>query len=398
MTATPQAPAAGPVPAALARAKAGARRALPLVAAAPALLRARPRDDLVVFDSWGGRFSDSPRALSDELSRRAPGLEQAWVLAPGRPGPGPEGARAVRPQSAEQVVALRSARAVVTNRNLPRWFVKRRGCLYLQTWHGSPLKRVGFDVARDRRQASQIRHDVGRWDVLLAQSPFAAERFRAAFRFGGEIWETGYPHTDVLVGPDATPRRDQVRQRLGIPADGRVVLYAPTFRDDARGSDGRHRFDLRLDFDRLEAGLGPDWTVLVRAHTLTRWEAPAGDERVRDVAGVEEITDLYLAADVLVTDYSSAMFDFAVTGKPIVFFAYDLEHYRDDVRGFYWPLEDEAPGPVVRDTDGVVEALRDLTGVQAAQAARYAAFRQKFVPFDDGTVSQRVVDRLLATL
>jgi CDP-glycerol glycerophosphotransferase len=380
----------------LARSGGALAKALPLLRSAPALLRARP-GDVAVFDSWGGRWSDSPRALSDELRRRAPDLEQVWVLSAGRTGPTPADARVVRPQSAEQVAALRSARLVVTNRNLPRWFLKPRGCTYVQTWHGSPLKRVGFDVARDRRTAAQIRYDVRRWDVFLAQSPFAASRFRDAFRYPGEIWETGYPHTDVLAGPAAQLRRQEVRRQLGLADEAKVVLYAPTFRDDVRGADGRPRFDLRLDFARLRAGLGPEWQVLVRAHHLTRWRAD-GDAAVRDVAGIEEITDLYLAADVLVTDYSSAMFDFAVTGKPLVFLAYDLEHYRDAVRGFYWSLEDEAPGPVVRDTDGVVEALRDLDALHRAHSARYAAFQARFVPCDDGTVSRRVVDRLLPRL
>jgi CDP-glycerol glycerophosphotransferase len=372
------------------------RLALPVLRATPALLRARPRD-LGVFDSWGGRWSDSPRAISIELRRRALDLGQVWVLATGRPQTQPLDVGVVRPNTPEQVAALRSARLVVTNRNLPRWFVKPSGCTYLQTWHGSPLKRVGFDVARDRRTASQIRRDVRRWDVLLAQSPFAATHFRNAFRFEGEVWETGSPHNDVLLGEAAAVRGRQVRQELGLDPDARIALYAPTFRDDVRGNDGRPRFDLRLDFDRLKAGLGPDWTVLVRAHQLTGWRAQ-GDETVRDVSAVEEITDLYLAADVLVTDYSSAMFDFAVTGKPMVFFTYDLEHYRDSVRGFYWSLEDESPGPLVRDTDELVAALRDLSAVHRDYSARYDAFRAKFCPLDDGGATGRVVDRLVARL
>jgi CDP-glycerol glycerophosphotransferase len=113
-----------------------------------------------------------------------------------------------------------------------------------------------------------------------------------------------------------------------------------------------------------------------------------------DVSDYPDIADLYLAADVLVTDYSSAMFDFAVTGKPMLFFAYDLERYRDEVRGFYFDLEAQAPGPVLRTSDEVVAALR--AGAHDAYADAYASFVRTYCPYDDGFASVRVIQRILA--
>jgi CDP-glycerol glycerophosphotransferase len=116
----------------------------------------------------------------------------------------------------------------------------------------------------------------------------------------------------------------------------------------------------------------------------------------KDVSGHPDIRDLYLAADVLITDYSSSMFDFAVTGKPIVFFVYDLAAYRDQIRGFYFELADEAPGPLCSTNDELLSALRSLGEVTASYADRYRAFREKFCPFDDGHAARRVVERVFA--
>ncbi len=367
-----------------------------LVRATPALLRRRP-DDAVLFDSWRGRFADSPRALSLELSRREPSLRQTWVLHEDSGDGVPAGTVVVRPRTPEHIAALHRCRLVVANHYLPRYYLKNRATFYLQTWHGTPLKRVGLDVARTGKARRQLTTDAAKWDALLAQNDFAAERFRAAFPFNGEVWTEGYPHNDVLVRPDAEARRVAVRAALGLEPQTRAVLYAPTFRDDALRSGGRPAFTQQLDVKRIQEELGSDVVVLLRVHRYSASTYEAGPH-VRDVTTHQDISDLYLAADVLVTDYSSSMFDFAVTGKPIIFFAYDLEHYRDAVRGFYWPLESEAPGPVVRSTDGVIAALENVADVGIQYAEAYGRFRAKYCSLDDGAASTRVVDRLLAQL
>jgi CDP-glycerol glycerophosphotransferase len=149
--------------------------------------------------------------------------------------------------------------------------------------------------------------------------------------------------------------------------------------------------------EALARSLGEDAVVLLRLHHFMSHQSRPGDSgRVHDVAGYPDISDLYLAADVLVTDYSSSMFDFAVTGKPILLFAYDLEHYRDRLRGFTLDLQAEAPGPVLLDQDALTAALLDLPAVAAAQAGRYARFVERFCALEDGRASERVLDALLA--
>ncbi len=365
--------------------------------------RARRLRDLAVFVSYGGmQYSCNPRAICAELQRRAPGLECAWVTSDGQ-FTMPAGLSQLVAGTREHYEALAQARYVVSNDLLPVWYRKRAGQFYLQTWHGTPLKRIGLDIASPRRPntlayLARQDEDTPRWDLLLSPNAFSTAIFRQAFAFGGEIAETGYPRNDILSSRQRAERAAQVRALLHIPAGQRVVLYVPTWRDDAFQQAGRYRFDLRLDLDAVSEALGEDHVILLRAHFNVRDPLAERDlgAGLMDVTGYPDIADLYLISDVLVTDYSSAMFDFAVTGRPILFFTYDLERYRDQLRGFYFDFEAEAPGPLLRATADVIDALGDIGTVAAAHRAAYDAFTSKFCALDDGSAAARVVDRMLA--
>ena len=344
----------------------------------------------VLFTSWHGRYySDSPRAISEELWRRRAPLEHVWVVGE-QTGPVPEWVTTVPRGSAAHRAALESARYIVANDVVHDRFEKAPGTVYLQTWHGTPLKRIALDVARPAfsdadTYPAELAHDVARWDVLLSPNRFSTDVLRGALGYRGEVLETGYPRNDLLLSPERDAIRAAVRERLGLPPETRAVLYMPTWRDD-------REFTLELDVERAAAALAPDDVLLVRAHWLA---GAAGEIRrgtVRDVTAFQDVRELYLAADVLVTDYSSAMFDFAVTGRPMLFYTYDLDHYRDVLRGFYWDFEREAPGPLLHTTSEVVDALRDLDAVVARHRAAYQAFTERFCHLDDGRASARVVE------
>ncbi|MEV4252572.1 bifunctional glycosyltransferase family 2 protein/CDP-glycerol:glycerophosphate glycerophosphotransferase [Spirillospora sp. NPDC049652] len=364
-------------------------------------MRELPLRDLAVFDSYeGAQYSCSPRAVFEELRRRRPDIECVWVTRDGR-FEVPEGARAVLMESREHYEALARARWIVGNYGQLPWFVKREGQTYLQTWHGTPLKKLAHDLRdmpyKRTETLDWMAREVPRWDVLISPNPFTTPIMRRAFRYDGEILETGYPRNDVLTAPGAAAVGRRVRDRLGVPDGKRVVLYAPTWRDDHHLAPGRRAFSLELDLALLRERLGDDHVVLVRAHYLiTDRSWSDSDGFVIDVSRYGEIAELYLAADVLVTDYSSAMFDFAVTGRPMVFYAYDLESYRDTVRGFYLDFEAEAPGPIARTSAEVADAIADIDAACAHYADAYAAFRATYCPYDDGRAAGRAVDRLLA--
>jgi CDP-glycerol glycerophosphotransferase len=360
----------------------------------------QPLRDLAVFDSFGGRhYSCNPRAIYEEVRRRYPGLDCAWITYDGA-FTVPDGAREVIASSREHYEVLAQARHVVFNDMLPPWFRSRRDQTCLQTWHGTPLKRIGLDIARPQFTSGLIyndllRQDVSHWDLLLSPNGFSTPIFRRAFGYDGEILESGYPRNDALHGPDREQRAAAVRRRLGLPDGKRVVLYAPTWRDDAAVQEGRYQFDLRLDTGAAADALGGDHVLLLRLHTKAR-RGPLDRSGgfVVDVTSYPDITDLYLISDVLITDYSSVMFDFAGTGRPMVFFTYDLESYRDSVRGFYFDFEAEAPGPLLATSADVIEALREASGVPERYRDAYQAFAAKYCALEDGHAAGRVADRL----
>ncbi|MFB8387121.1 CDP-glycerol glycerophosphotransferase family protein [Microbacterium sp. NPDC055910] len=341
-------------------------------------------ENAVFFESFYGRnASCNPLAIDRELARRAPHVTRYWSVVD-LSVPVPEGGIPVVDGSPEWWRARGASRLLVVNDWLRRRFARRRGQIVLQTWHGTPLKRLalhrpGFDP---RRMAAVVKES-RRWNVLLAQNPYAARVLGKAYAFlRRPIWVEGYPRNDVLTtGDGAATRRD-----LGIGADEKVVLYAPTWRDD--------REEIVDFIDPAALAVALDAVVLVRGHSRTL--APGSDAvgpRVVDVTGFPDTSLLLLCADALVTDYSSIMFDYTVTGKPLFFLVPDIEHYRGELRGFYFDLAAHAPGPVVGTQDELVAAMREHD--PAAYAGKYARWRERFNARDDGHAAERVVARIL---
>ncbi len=342
-------------------------------------------ENAVFFESFYGRsVGCNPRAIDRELARRAPQVRRYWSVAD-LSVEVPDGAIAVIEGSPEWWRARGAARLLIVNDWLRRRFARKPGQKVLQTWHGTPLKRLalhrpGFDP---RRMVAVVKES-RRWDVLLAQNTYSARILRKAYAFFGRpIWVDGYPRNDALRTGDPVA----VRAALGIGADERVLLYAPTWRDD--------RAEM-VDFvDPELLARQTNAVVLVRGHSRTLGEGrDRAGARVIDVTGYPETAQLLLAADALVTDYSSVMFDFSVTGKPMYFLVPDLDHYRGQLRGFYFDLAERAPGPLVRTQDELVAALDDR-GHRERYAERYAAWQRQFNALDDGRAAQRVVDRIL---
>ncbi len=347
----------------------------------------------IVYHSFFGRYSDSPRALFERLSTRSD-LDQVWLAESAHQHNFPAEVTTVPVGSSEAVEALESADVVIANTHTEVEWTKRPGSTYLQTWHGTPLKRIHHDVLwAPAGRLARLDRDIAKWDLLLSPNAVSTPRLRQAFAFEGEILETGYPRNDVLSAPDRDSLRTMVRKELGLSDDVTAVLYTPTWRDDECFQDGAPDVPMALDFQQFTERLGKKYRLLARSHNMmTGRSTPADLPGVIDVSYYPDIRDLYLAADVLVTDYSSAMFDFAVTGKPIVLYAYDLDRFRDTVRGFYFDLAPAAPGPIVRTTAELVEAIGEVSAVQDVE--RYARFAATFCHLEDGHATQRVLDRL----
>lgn len=350
--------------------------------------------DAVYFESFGGRTAnDNTLAIHDELLRRRPDLTRYWAV-DSRAVPIPDGAIPIMFRGAKWLDVLATSRFVVTNYWLPRAFARRPGQVVLQTWHGTPLKLLGNDRPVHEQQpgyrAETLRH-VAQWSLLISQNEHSTETFRDAYGYTGKILEVGYPRDDGLVGTRGAEQAIVARRRLGLSPTEKVILYAPTFRD------GIGKMVRYLDHEAVVAAMGRGTTLLIRGHTNTiKHGGDLAGQGILDVTTYPEITDLYLAADVCITDYSSVMFDFSITGKPILFFVPDLEEYRETLRGMYFDLGEISPGPMLETNEEVVQALSSLPKVTAEYAARYAAWQAKFNAWDDGHAAGRVVDALLA--
>ncbi|WP_157683799.1 CDP-glycerol glycerophosphotransferase family protein [Microlunatus soli] len=349
--------------------------------------------DTIFLDCFDGKSTgDNIGPIADELARRRPDLRPVWTVAD-RSVEVPDGVDSVIFKTDAWWRALTWSRLVVTNCWMPGKFLRRDHQTVLQTWHGTPLKLLGFDRIGTKRGDAYRRRttaEVSQWSMLISQNPYSSEVFRSAYGFEGTVLEIGYPRNDRLSRADDDDRR-QIRDRLGIGADERVVLYAPTWRENAKG------LFAELDFDAVAAALGPAGRLLIRGHANTiRYGGGVRGGRLLDVTLYPDLAELYLISDVMITDYSSTMFDFSVTGKPMIFFTPDIDAYTGTLRGTYFDLAADAPGPLVATTDEVIAALADLDRLRTDHAERYAQWRQRFNPYDDGRSGERAVDALLA--
>ena len=365
----------------------------------PTVRKDSPLRAAVVYDSFSGRqYSDSPRAVFNELVARDAQVEHLWVVRDYQFAV-PEGATALRYGSRQWYEAMATARYIVANSHLPAWFRRRDGQTVVQTWHGTPLKRIAFDVPdfqiADPSYLDKVSGEVPNWSFLVSPNGFSTERLASAFRYQGEILEIGYPRNDIFFRPDQAELRSTVQRRLGLPTDRKVALYAPTWRDNDFYGMGRYKFATPFDFEAAREALGDEYVIVVRRHPNIVDEIPgAGNGFVFDASTYPDVAELLAVTDVLVTDYSSLMFDFANTGRPMVFFTYDLDYYRDKLRGFYFDFSTDAPGPLVTTSAQTIEALAHIDTVAARYGDAYTRFQERFCHADDGKAGSRLVEQV----
>ncbi len=362
----------------------------------------RPVDpNLAYFESYVGlSATDSPRAIHDELVARRPDLVTYWGISDHAQAV-PPGAVPVLRHSRDWYSLLTRAGCLVLNTDVEAWFRRRPGQVLLQTFHGYPSKGMGraqWEAAGlpPSRVAVLRARGVDSWSVILTPTPAMTRHYREQYDYSGPVLEHGYPRNDALVGPGAQERRRATRELLGIRDDQTAVLYAPTWREHLATRARRAEMADFLDLDAASRALGGSHVLLVRGHRFHQPTAAAPG--IVDVTDHEEINDLILAADVAVVDYSSLRFDFALTGKPLVFLVPDLADYGAGTRSFLFAFEESAPGPFVDDTAGVVEQVRDVAGLRERYAEDLAAFNTTYNSWHDGRATARVVDGLLGLL
>lgn len=346
----------------------------------------------VVFKSdRGGGCTDSPLALFEMMSEKYPDYKAIWVLKD--ISRKPAGCKAVKEGSLAEVRALATAGIWVDNKRKGCWTVKRKGQTYIQTWHGPiALKRVEKDI-EDKLPAYYVKsckHDSKLADYFLSGSKWTTQFYRSSFWYEGEILEFGVPRNDKFFR-DPVEFVEKVNNHYGIQSPVNLVLYAPTFRDDGR------RDVYCLDYYRLLKNLqkqfGGDWKILVRMHPNMQSEAGivSFDQNVLNGNSIEDIGDLIMACKILITDYSSCMFDAMEAGKTVMIFSTDIDQYRND-RGFAIPME-ELPFQIAKTNDELEENI--LSFNKSEYTNRVSNFSNKIGILDDGNASIKILHYLL---
>lgn len=310
--------------------------------------------------------------------------------------PLPPGAIPVLHTSRRWYELLKSVEIYMDNMHQPIYFEKQSHQRVIQTFHGYPFKAMGHEnwvAARvSATQISSFDERANQWDYVVSPAPYATPLLREAFRYSGQFLEIGYPRNDVLLQDNNQEIRDLIRKNLGIPASQTVVMYAPTFRDYLATSDQKAPMIDFIDLDGLIDRLGQNYTLLLRGHAFNTRAGSSIDTKsasIIDVSEYPDVAELYLAADIVVADYSSLRFDFGVTGKPMVFYVPDLEMYRNN-RDWLLPFEDTAPGPIVTTQEELAHALGNIDSVNSRYSERYKKFRNSYLSLEDGGASERL--------
>ncbi|MYR21253.1 CDP-glycerol glycerophosphotransferase family protein [Streptomyces sp. SID6137] len=358
----------------------------------------RPVDpDLAVFAAyWERGVACNPAAIAAKLAELAPHIHPVWVVSKDNTALLPPGTDHVVPGTRRYWEVLATARYLVNNVNFPNAVVKRPDAIHLQTHHGTPLKRMGLDQIEHPAAAKGLDFDallarIDRWDYSVSANSHSTRMWERAYPARYTSLDHGYPRNDVFYTSGADAVR-AARARLGIAPGKTAVLYAPTHRDYEAG------FTPRLDLAELADRLGEDTVLLVRAHyfyggATSPLTGLRRSGRLIDVSSYDPVEELCLAADALVTDYSSIMFDYANLDRPIVVYADDWETYRT-TRGVYFDLMTDHPGQVARTQEELTEIFRSGAWRDETAAKARTAFRRRFCEYDDGRAAERVVRRV----
>lgn len=341
----------------------------------------------IMFESmWGSKYSCNPQHLYEYIDKNYPDYECIWSMSDPRTPIKGNGVR-VKRGSDKYYYYLATSKYFVNNVNFEDSYCKREGQIEVQTMHGTPLKTMGLDVKNDFKTQQSIDDYIrrnSRWNYLVVQGDFMAEKAYPCFKCDCEILKTGYPRTDVLFD-NSEEKINKIKKDLNIPLDKKVILYVPTWRI-------RDKFDMKLEIEDMRKKLGDEYVLLIRLHHFCSkgYEIPADNEFVFDFNKYRSVEDLYLISDILITDYSSVMFDYATMRKPMIFFTYDIKEYADNLRGMYIDIEKEAPGPLVYTYEQLVDTILNIDEEMENCKDRVEDFNKKYVNHECANSCEKV--------
>lgn len=366
-----------------------------------------PTDEhMVIFISFHGRsYSDNPRAIYEYMrtQERFKDYRYIWFIKKkNQNGMSIPGAEIKSYRSFAYFYYLSRAKYWIINIKMPEFIKKKKDQVYLQTWHGTPLKRLGRDIQvgkdgtfyRTHMSYQEMIHsyddDVSKYTYMISPNHFCTEVFQSAFGINRErLIETGYPRNDFMTNIEDSQILD-IKRKLNLPLDKKIILYAPTWRDNSYNMSG-YTFELKADFRLWKEKLGEDYILLFKPH-YTIINKYQDDETLKgflySMSAEAEINELYVISDVLITDYSSVFFDYAILNRPIYFYMYDLKEYAEELRGFYLDIYKDIPGNIYED-EAIM--LQDIVG-NKYDYQQLDEFNQRFNHAQTGDCAKKVVD------
>lgn len=359
------------------------------------------KENVILFETFMAKnYSDSPKYIYEYIAQNHPEYECVWAINDGAKIP--YGAKTVKRFSFQYAYYLAVSKYLVFNVRPPLWYRKREEQVFLETWHGTPLKRLVFDQEEVTSASPKYKQQFYRqrkdWDFLVSANPFSTKTFRSCFLYEGEMLEYGYPRNDILYWPNKDEIAQQLKEKLGIPKDKKTILYAPTWRDDQHYGSGQYKFELALDLKLMKDRLQDDYVVLLRTHHYIsdHIDVSGLGDFVINLSSYDDISEIYLISDICITDYSSVFFDYANLKRPILFYTYDFDKYKNQLRGFYIDMNTEVPGPLLYTSEQVVQAIEDIDEITEEYKERYDQFYDRFCCYDDGHASEHVAEAMLA--
>ena len=347
----------------------------------------------ILFDSmWGRQFSCNPRYLYEYINENHPDYECIWSLNDEKEFITGDGER-VRKFSLKYYYYLATSKFLFDNVNFEDEFVKREGQVYIQTMHGTPLKTFGLDVPNElttNKSRELFIERCNRWDAIMVQSDYASKLTDQCFRYEGNLLKFGYPRTDILYSGNNKENIDRLKEKLNIPLDKKVILYAPTWRF-------RNTFEMMLDLKSFKESLSDEYVIILRMHYFSgnNIEELGENKFIYDFSGYNSIEELYLISDILITDYSSAMFDYAILDRPIILFTYDMKNYVENIRGIYFDLEEFNPGPVLYTSKEVEDAIINIDKIEEEYAKDRRKFQEKFNNYERENTSELIFNNVI---
>lgn len=371
-------------------------------------------DKLIIFACFGGSsYTCSPKAIYQYMLNDEKYKDYKFVWAFKEP----EKYKYLEQNKNTKVVLIgrneykkkiASAKYWFFNYKIPDYIYPNKKQVFVQCWHGTPLKRLGCDLTHFDNALNTVkgmkkryRIEAKKFDYFISPSKFASEKFISAWdlkSIGKEdiILEEGYPRNDFLYNYNEQDVK-KIKEQLGIEDEGKkIVLYAPTYRGNQHQSGVGYVYKEEVDFERMQKELGQDYIILFRPHyfVANQFDFEKYKGFVYDVSKVDDVNHLYVIADILITDYSSVFFDYANLKRPMIFHMYDLEHYRDESNGFYFDVNEILPGKITRTDDELIDEIKRISK-EFAYDEKYKKFNEQFNYLDDGMASKRVVEKVI---